>query len=67
MKKPARLDVDGVFQFSLAKEERALRDKELAEQESAEHIARLRNLRLAKEASDKAKVEKDTEQENDGT
>ena len=40
------------------KDKKALNEKEKARQESAEHVARLRALRLAKEADDKEAAEK---------
>ena len=40
------------------KDKQALKEKEKARQESAEHVARLRALRLAKEAADKKAAEK---------
>ncbi len=40
------------------KDKQALKEKEKARQESADHVARLRALRLAKEAADKKAAEK---------
>ncbi len=40
------------------KDQKALKEKEAALQERAEHVARLRDLRLAKEAADKETAEK---------
>ncbi len=40
------------------KDKQALRGKKKAQQEKAEHVARLRALRLAKEAADKEDAEK---------
>ncbi len=49
-------------QFAATQKEakKAPKEKEKARQESAEHVARLRALRLAKEAADKKAAEKAT-------
>ncbi|MCZ6482281.1 MAG: hypothetical protein O6757_03420 [Alphaproteobacteria bacterium] len=41
------------FAATQKKDKQALKEKEKARQERAEHVARLRALRLAKEAADK--------------
>ncbi len=45
------------FAATQKKDKQALKEKEKARQESAEHVARLRALRLAKEAADKEAAE----------
>ncbi len=45
------------FAATQKKDKQALKEKEKARQESAEHIAGLRALRLAKEAADKKAAE----------
>ncbi len=46
------------FAATQKKNKPALKEKEKARQERAEHVARLRALRLAKEAADKEAAEK---------
>ncbi len=41
------------FAATQKKDKQALKEKEKARQENAEHVAKLRALRLAKEAADK--------------
>ncbi len=45
------------FAATQKKDKQALKEKEKARQESAEHVAGLRALRLAKEAADKKAAE----------
>ncbi len=47
------------FAASQKKADQALKEKEKARREVAEHVAMLRGLRLAKEAADKAAAEKE--------
>ncbi len=46
------------FTATQKKDKQALKEKEKARQEEAEHVAHLRALRLAKEAADKKAAEK---------
>ena len=48
------------FAATQKKDKKALKGKEKAQQERAEHVASLRALRLAKEAADKKAAEKTT-------
>ncbi len=52
MFKTARLAAEEQFAATQKKDKRALKEKEKARQETAEHVASLRALRLAKEAAD---------------
>ena len=58
MLKSAKSRAEEQFAATLKKDKQALKEKEKARQESAEHVARLRALRLAKEAADKKAAEK---------
>jgi hypothetical protein len=58
MFKKARLKAEEQFAATQKNDERALKEKEKARQEIAEHVAGLRALRLAKEAADKKAAEK---------
>ncbi len=53
MLKSAKSRAEQQFTATQKKDKRALEEKELARQERAKHVAKLRGLRLAKEASDK--------------
>jgi hypothetical protein len=53
MLKTAKSRAEEQFTATLKKDKQALNEKEKARQEIAEHVARLRALRLAKEAADK--------------
>ncbi len=59
MFKTARLAAEEQFAVTQKKDKRALKEKEKARQEMAEHVASLRALRLAKEAADKKATEKE--------
>ncbi len=58
MLKSVKSRAEEQFAATQKKDKQALKEKEKARQESAEHIARLRGLRLAKEAADKKAAEK---------
>ncbi len=53
MLKSARSRAEEQFTATQKKDKQALKEKEKARQEIAEHVASLRALRLAKEAADK--------------
>ncbi len=58
MLKTAKSRAEEQFTATQKKDRRALKGKEKARQEIAERMARLRALRLAKEAADKEAAEK---------
>ncbi len=58
MLKSARSRAEEQFTATQKKDRQALKEKEKARQEEAEHVAHLRALRLAKEAADKEAAEK---------
>ena len=58
MRKSAKSRAEEQFAASQKKAEQVLTEKEKARQEVAEHVAKLRGLRLAKEAADKEAAEK---------
>ncbi len=58
MLKSARSRAEEQFTATQKKDRQALNEKEKARQEEAENVARLRALRLAKEAADKKAAEK---------
>jgi len=53
MRKLAKSRAEELFTASQKKDKQALKEKEKARQKEAERVARLRALRLAKEAADK--------------
>ncbi len=53
MRKSVKSRAEEQFAATQKKDKQALKEKEKARQEMAEHVARLRALRLAKEAADK--------------
>ncbi len=55
MSKSARSRAEELFTATQKKDKQALKEKENAWQQRVEHTARLRALRLAKEAADKKK------------
>ena len=57
MRKSARLRAEAQFTATQKKSDQALKEKEKAAQKIAEKNARLRALRLAKEAADKEAAE----------
>ncbi len=57
MLKSVKSRAEELFAANQKKDKQALKDKEQARQERAEHVAKLRALRLAKEAADKAAAE----------
>ncbi len=57
MLKSAKSRAEEPFTATQKKAKKAPKEKEIAQQESAAHVARLRALRLAKEAADKAAAE----------
>ena len=57
MLKSVKSKAEKQFAATLKKDKQALKEKEKALQERAEHVARLRALRLAKEAADKKAAE----------
>ncbi len=57
MRRSAKSRAEEQFAASQKKANQALKDKEKARQEVAEHVAMLRGLRLAKEAADKKAAE----------
>ena len=59
MVKSARSRAEEQFSATQIKDKQALKEKEKARLETAEHVAKLRALRLAKEAADKAAAEKE--------
>ena len=58
MLKSGRSRAEEQFAATQKKDKQALKEKEKARQENAEHVAKLRALRLAKEAADKKAAEK---------
>ena len=58
MLKSGRSRAEEQFAATQKKDKQALKEKEKARQERAEHVAKLRALRLAKEAADKKAAEK---------
>ncbi len=58
MDKSIKSRAEKLFGATQKKDKRVLKEKEIARQESAEKVARLRALRLAKEAADKEAAEK---------
>ncbi len=58
MLKSAKSRAEERFAATQKKDKQALNEKEKARQEEAENVARLRALRLAKEAADKKAAEK---------
>ncbi len=57
MRKSVKSRAEEQFAATQKKDKQALKEKEKARQEMAEHVARLRALRLAKEAADKEAAE----------
>jgi hypothetical protein len=57
MLKSVKSKAEKQFALTQKKAKQALKEKEKARQENAEHVARLRALRLAKEAADKEAAE----------
>ena len=58
MLKSVKSRAEEQFAATQKKDKQALKEKEKARQESAQHVASLRALRLAKEAADKKAAEK---------
>ena len=58
MLKSVKTSVEAKFAVTQKKDKPSLKEKEKARQERAEHVAGLRALRLAKEATDKKAAEK---------
>ena len=58
MLKSVKTSAEAKFAATQKKDKPALKEKEKARQERAEHVAGLRALRLAKEAADKKAAEK---------
>ncbi len=58
MLKSGRSRAEEQFAATRKKDKQALKEKEKARQDRAEHVARLRALRLAKEAADKKAADK---------
>ncbi len=58
MLKSGRSRAEEQFAATQKKDKQALKEKEKARQEKADHVASLRALRLAKEAADKKTAEK---------
>ncbi len=58
MLKSVKSRAEEQFAATQKKDKQALKEKEKARQEEAEHLASLRALRLAKEAADKKAAEK---------
>ncbi len=57
MRRSVKSRAEEKFAASQKKADQALKEKEKARREVAEHVAMLRGLRLAKEAADKAAAE----------
>jgi hypothetical protein len=57
MSKSAKSRAEELFAATQKKDREALEEKQTAQQERADHQAKLRTLRLAKEAADKAVAE----------
>lgn len=53
MPKSAKSKAEQLFSFSRKEADHALKEKEKVRQQKAEHVAKLKALRLAKEAADK--------------
>lgn len=53
MRKSVRSKAEAEFASIRQQDKKALKEKQKVEQEKADHVARLRALRLAKEAADK--------------
>lgn len=58
MLKSVKSRAEQLFATNQKKDQQALKEKEQARRERAEHVAKLRALRLAKEAADKAAAAK---------
>ena len=58
MLKAVKLSAEKQFAPIQKKDKQALKEKQKAQQERAEHVASLKALRLAKEAADKKAAEK---------
>ena len=58
MRKSAKSRAEEQFTATQKKDKLVLKEKEKAQQERADHVARLRALRLAKEAADRKAAEK---------
>ncbi len=63
MLKTVKSRAEEQFAATQKKDKQVLKEKEKAQQERANHMARLRALRLAKEAADKKEAEKEAEKE----
>lgn len=59
MQKSLRSTAEEKFAAIQKKDKQALSDREKARQKDAEHVAKLRGLRLAKEAADREASEKE--------
>ena len=59
MRRSAKSRAEEQFAATQKKAKQALKEKEKARQEVAEHVAMLRGLRLAKEAADKEAADKE--------
>ena len=59
MRRSVKSRAEEQFASTQKKDKQALKDKEKARQEVAEHVAMLRGLRLAKEAADKEAADKE--------
>ena len=59
MLKSVKSRAEEQFTATQKKDKQALKEREKAQQARAEHMARLRGLRLAKEAADKEAAEKE--------
>ena len=67
MLKSAKSRAEEQFAATRKKDKQALKEKEKARQESAEHVAGLRALRLAKEAADRKAAAGEEAAENKNT
>ena len=67
MLKSVKSKAEEQFAATQKKDKRALKEKEKAQQERAEHVANLRALRLAKDAADKQATEKPAAKKNNPT
>jgi hypothetical protein len=63
MLKSVKSRAEEQFAATQKKDKQALKEKEKARQERAEHMARLRGLRLAKEEADRKAAKKAAEEE----
>ena len=63
MLKSVKSRAEEQFAATQKKDKQALKEKEKTRQERAEHMARLRGLRLAKEEADRKAAEKAAEEE----